>query len=93
MVAASIAMMIAVAGVVGTVGTAAAVTMTAIGDLLAMMIASGVRTDVAMTMALETLTGMRQVDARIVIAIVVMTTVVVVTPMLAEIADATMMRL
>ena len=92
MVAASIAMMIAVAGVVGTVGMAVAVTMTAIVDLLAMMIANGVRMDVAMTMALETLTGMHQADATIVTAIAVMTTVVVVTPMLAEIADATVMR-
>ena len=92
MVAASIAMMIAVAGVVGTVGMAVAVTMTAIVDLLATMIANGVRMDVAMTMALETLTAMHQADATIVTAIAVMTTVVVVTPMLAEIADATVMR-
>ena len=92
MVAASIAMMIVVAGVVGTVGMAVAVTMTAIVDLLAMMIAIGVRTDVARTMALGALTGMHQADATIVIAIAVTTTVVVVTPMLAEIADATVMR-
>ena len=92
MVAASIAMMIVVAGVVGTVGMAVADTMIAIVDLLATMIAIGVRTDVAMTMALETLTGMHQADVMIVTAIAVMITVVVVTPMLAEIVDATVMR-
>ena len=92
MVAASIAMMIVVVGVVGTVGMAVAVTMTAIVDHLAMMIAIGVPTDVAMTMALEALIGMHQADATIVTAIAVTTTVAVVTPMLAETADATVMR-
>ena len=85
--------MIVVAVAVGIVGTAVAVTMTAIADLLAMMIANGVHMDVVMTTAPGTLIGMHQVDATIVTATAAMTTVVAVTPMLAEIAGATAMRL
>lgn len=85
--------MIVVVVVVGTVGMAAAVTMTAIVDPLAMMIVSVARTDVVMTTGPAALTDMHQVGAMIVTAAAVgTTTVVAVIPMLVEMVDALMLR-
>lgn len=93
-VAASIAsMIVVVVVVVGTVGMAVAVTMTAIVDPLATMIASVARTDVVMTTGLAALTDMHQAGAMIVTAAAAgTTTVVAVIPMLVGMVDALMLR-
>lgn len=78
---------------VGTVGMVAAVTMTAIVDLLATMIVSVAHMDVVMTTALGALTGMHQAGATIATAAAaMMTTVVAVTPMLVETVGVLMLR-
>lgn len=92
-VVASTASMIVVVVVEGTVVMAVAVTMTAIVDLLATMIASVARMDVVMTTALEALTGMHQAGATIVTAAAaVTTTVVAMTAMVVEMAGVLMLR-
>ncbi len=92
-VAASIASMIVVVVAAGTVDMAVAVTMTAIVDPLATMIVNVALMDVVMTTALEALIDMHRAGATIVTAAAaVMTTVVAVTPMPAEIVGALMLR-
>ena len=88
-----IASMIVVVVVVGTVGMAVAVTMTATEDHLVMMIASVVRTDVVMTTALGESTGMHPVGVMIVTAVAAVTTIAVaVTRMLVAMAGALILR-
>ena len=88
-----IASMIVVVVVVGTVGMAVAVTMTATVDHLVTMIASVVRTDVVMTTAPGESIGMHPVGVMIVTAVAAVTTIAVaVTRMLVEIAGVLILR-